>query len=143
MTICTSNPCAGLPRYHMCVSGINYYNCSCADGYTRPNCTMGLIDRKKSSSEITSACSSSSCQNGGSCNVTELNNFSCECPSGYLGDRCQCSRFPHLILRPAAVPRVNVLKRRNLNGPLQWLFLHVSMPRRISRSDMQRDDMDV
>lgn len=72
---CKHNPC---PSERMCAEMPNgAYACLCHSPFPGPNCVMG-----------TNPCATSSCSHGRICSPMS-NGFTCSCPPGYQGDRCQ------------------------------------------------------
>ena len=35
------------------------------------------------------ACPNNACENGATCKVTEEDSYSCQCPNGFFGDKCE------------------------------------------------------
>ncbi|XP_052331565.1 sushi, nidogen and EGF-like domain-containing protein 1 isoform X1 [Oncorhynchus keta] len=70
-----------------CITGNPSFTCSCLAGFTGPRCQIDVEE-----------CSSSPCQNGGTCS-DQVNGFICQCPPGFTGTVCQtdveeCSSSP-------------------------------------------------
>ncbi|XP_075972498.1 cubilin homolog [Anticarsia gemmatalis] len=74
--VCENNPCGNHGRCHPLRSG---YTCICYKGYRGSHC------------EITNACATKPCQNGGVCKRDEStqSGFRCECTAQYTGYLCQ------------------------------------------------------
>ncbi|CAL8252359.1 unnamed protein product [Merluccius merluccius] len=60
-----------------CITGNPSFTCSCLAGFTGRRCQIDVDE-----------CSSSPCQNGGTCR-DQINSFSCHCPPGFSGPLCQ------------------------------------------------------
>ncbi|XP_040201060.1 protocadherin Fat 2 [Rana temporaria] len=72
---CRHNPC---PSERMCAEMPNgAYACLCHSPFPGPNCVLD-----------TNPCATSSCSQGRICSPMS-NGFTCSCPPGYQGDRCQ------------------------------------------------------
>ena len=101
---CSSSPCQ---NDGACNDGVNRYTCSCVAGYNGVNCQRSEFKTNLSHTLIyctlifsiftlcvffsdINECSSSPCQNGGTC-VDGINRYSCSCVAGYNGANCQTS----------------------------------------------------
>ena len=76
-SVCDSKPCKyeGTCSVNDAVSP--YYACTCKSGYSGPTCE-------------TTPCSTDPCQNGGTCKLANnANGYTCSCPDGIFGDKCQ------------------------------------------------------
>lgn len=51
------------------------FSCSCPVGYSASLCEIA----------VPNSCDSNPCQNGGTCNLVTLNNYTCSCTTGYRG----------------------------------------------------------
>ncbi|XP_052083796.1 uncharacterized protein LOC127721164 [Mytilus californianus] len=71
---CAINPCL---NGGTCSDEVNYYNCTCAPGYTGNNCQTDINE-----------CFSNTCLNGGTCSDM-ANSFVCTCQHGFVGQNCK------------------------------------------------------
>ncbi|XP_020488730.2 sushi, nidogen and EGF-like domain-containing protein 1 isoform X1 [Labrus bergylta] len=60
-----------------CITGNPSFTCSCLAGFTGRQCQIDVDE-----------CSSSPCQNGGTCE-DQINGFVCRCPPGFTGSQCE------------------------------------------------------
>ncbi len=104
---CIRNPCQNSGT---CIEGVNGYSCNCVSGYEGINCETSNLNQNDVSlvilsivSDTTDECASSPCQNSGTC-ADAVNEYSCNCVSGYEGTNCETSDlksgwyFPNVIL---------------------------------------------
>jgi len=71
---CAAGPCQ---NGGACTDGVNKYTCSCAAGFTGPQCQTDIDD-----------CKPNPCENGGRCS-DGVNKYTCSCAAGYVGNQCQ------------------------------------------------------
>uniref|UniRef100_A0A182NM22 Cubilin n=1 Tax=Anopheles dirus TaxID=7168 RepID=A0A182NM22_9DIPT len=81
----TLNPCSSAPCRNggTCVKiDAQNYSCTCPPGTSPPNCLRVVLP-----------CDTNPCQNGGTCVAGNnmITRFTCRCPAGYTGLRCQTS----------------------------------------------------
>jgi len=94
------NPCASQP----CRNGgtcqplnTNSYQCICPSGYSGYDCSIRkfLMLRKNEKQEwwismlLGDPCADNPCLNGASCIPNSSGGFTCQCPPGYSGQRCE------------------------------------------------------
>jgi hypothetical protein len=94
------NPCASQP----CRNGgtcqplnMNSYQCICPPGYSGYDCSTRkfLMLRKNEKQEwwismlLGDPCADNPCLNGASCIPNSSGGFTCQCPPGYSGQRCE------------------------------------------------------
>lgn len=71
---CDKDPCNG----HQCLQKISGYACQCSNGSHGTHCELKP-----------DYCKQEPCQNGASCNNTEDGKYTCLCPDGFKGIRCE------------------------------------------------------
>ena len=95
---CNSSPCE---NGGTCVDGVYEYTCSCTFGHTGDQCETSknfLVDKCFTFIEYLfffldiDECASFPCTNGGTC-IDEIDNFTCQCMSGFTGDQCETSGY--------------------------------------------------
>ncbi|CAC5424205.1 unnamed protein product [Mytilus coruscus] len=74
---CVSDPCM---HAGTCIDVINFYNCSCIDGYTGNNWQTKINE-----------CKSNPCQNNGTC-VEIVGGYHCVCTNDSSGGHCERNR---------------------------------------------------
>ena len=103
---CANSPCA---NGGTCVNGAASYVCTCAAGFTGPQCLTSeggraLMARR---SGLTRAavdideCAAKPCLNNGTC-VDGIAAYTCACPVGYTGARCENATSTSAIARAVA-----------------------------------------
>ncbi|MCL4154358.1 UNVERIFIED_CONTAM: hypothetical protein GTU68_049612, partial [Idotea baltica] len=68
----------GTCKVVMSVSSPNF-QCECTVGYSASLCEIA----------VENACDSDPCQNGATCQLITLDEYRCQCPTGYRGTQCQ------------------------------------------------------
>ncbi|XP_041454487.1 neural-cadherin isoform X3 [Lytechinus variegatus] len=80
--VCDSDPCPG--SVLVCTDYWRFYECLCPEGQEEveddPDTCMAIID-----------CVPNPCANGGTCVEGDPTGYTCDCPSGYYGDRCEAA----------------------------------------------------
>ena len=93
------DPCASQP----CRNGgtcqpvnVNTFQCICAPGYSGPDCSIRKFTpsstvryREKMCVVLGDSCANNPCLNGGVCVSNNFGGFTCQCPPGYSGPRCE------------------------------------------------------
>ncbi|XP_019763330.2 protein crumbs isoform X1 [Dendroctonus ponderosae] len=75
---CQSNPCR---NGGICIDRVNSFYCNCTDDWMGPYCEQPY-----------DVCELQPCQNNGSCVSQTKHDFTCRCPSGFEGVKCEINK---------------------------------------------------
>ncbi len=94
---CSTLPCM---NHGTCIDQVNGYSCECNPGFTGPKCESGTVLFLQYHGYIKPSnlyfqdvdeCSTFPCLNHGTC-TDEVNGYSCKCPPGYVGIKCETGK---------------------------------------------------